>query len=176
MFLYDKTNKGSNREPTVDVWNYLSFSEYSLQLTKIQGQDSPSLKLYYLSLWLSLFQWKTLQVEKTVIVELGESMPWTLKCKCKYWHSFLLHTDWNCFVKSRLPKTPNNCILSSFTSCKMFLECAPGQKMRVRLLSWLLKLFCLPYCLTSFHFFVLCTHSTGWPTGAADFQYLQLTL
>ena len=41
-----------------------------------QGQDSPSLKLYYLSLWLSLFQWKTLLVEKTVIVELGESWPW----------------------------------------------------------------------------------------------------
>ena len=40
------------------------------------GQDSPSLKLCYLSLWLSLFQWKTLLVKKTVIVELGESWPW----------------------------------------------------------------------------------------------------
>ena len=44
------------------------------------GQDSPSLKLYYLSLWLSLFQWKTLLVEKTVVVELGESQPCRLNC------------------------------------------------------------------------------------------------
>ena len=42
------------------------------------GQDSPSLKFYYLSLWLSLLQWKTLLVEKTVKVELGESRPCTL--------------------------------------------------------------------------------------------------
>ena len=42
-----------------------------------QGQDSPSLKLYYVSLWLSLFQWKTLLVEKTEIVELDENS-WVL--------------------------------------------------------------------------------------------------
>ena len=41
----------------------------------MQGQDSPSFKIYYLSLGLSLFQRKTLQVEKTVIVELVESQP-----------------------------------------------------------------------------------------------------
>ena len=34
-----------------------------------QGWDSPMLKLWYLSLWLALFQWKT------VIEELGESQP-----------------------------------------------------------------------------------------------------
>ena len=39
------------------------------------GQDSPRLYLYYLSLWLALYQSKTLLVEKTVIVELGESWP-----------------------------------------------------------------------------------------------------
>ena len=38
-----------------------------------QGQDSPTSKLYSLSLWLGLSQWKTMLVEKTVIVELGES-------------------------------------------------------------------------------------------------------
>ena len=43
--------------------------------SKSLGQDSPSLKLYYLSLWLSLFQWKTLILEKNVMVELGESQP-----------------------------------------------------------------------------------------------------
>ena len=42
----------------------------------VQGQDSPTLKLcYYLSPWLGVFQWKTLLVEKTVIVEVGESQP-----------------------------------------------------------------------------------------------------
>ena len=53
----------------------LYMTEMECNLHKGQGQDSPSLKLYYLSLWLSLFQWKTLLVEKTVIVELGESRP-----------------------------------------------------------------------------------------------------
>ena len=42
-------------------------------------QDSPMLKLCYLSLWLALFRWKTLLVEKTVIVEIGESQPWHTK-------------------------------------------------------------------------------------------------
>ena len=46
-----------------------------LRQANVQGWDSPTLKLYYLSLWQSLFQWKTLLVEKTVIVELGESWP-----------------------------------------------------------------------------------------------------
>ena len=41
----------------------------------VLGRNSPSLKLYYLRLLLWLFQWKTLLVEKTVIVELGESQP-----------------------------------------------------------------------------------------------------
>ena len=40
-----------------------------------QGRDSPTLKLYYLSLLLALSQIKTLLEEKTVIVELGESWP-----------------------------------------------------------------------------------------------------
>ena len=40
-----------------------------------QGRDSPTLKLSYLSLWVALFQGKTLLEEKTVIVELGESWP-----------------------------------------------------------------------------------------------------
>ena len=43
----------------------------------IQGWDSPKLKLDFLCLWLALFQWKTKLVEKTVIVELGESWPWS---------------------------------------------------------------------------------------------------
>ena len=43
---------------------------------KFQGQDSQRLNLYYLPLILALFQSKTLLVEKTVIVELGESRPW----------------------------------------------------------------------------------------------------
>ena len=42
---------------------------------RCQGWDSPTLKLYYLRLQLSLFQWKTMLVDKTVIVELGESQP-----------------------------------------------------------------------------------------------------
>ena len=44
-----------------------------------QGQDSPSLKLFYLSLWLSFFQWKNLLEEKNVIVELGKSQPRNLE-------------------------------------------------------------------------------------------------
>ena len=44
----------------------------------IQGQDSPRLNLYYLSLWLALFQSTILLVEKTVIVELGEFWPRSL--------------------------------------------------------------------------------------------------
>ena len=40
-----------------------------------QGQDSPRSNHYYLSLWLAIFQSKTLLVEKTVIVEHGESQP-----------------------------------------------------------------------------------------------------
>ena len=52
----------------------------------VLGQDSPSLNLYYLSLWLALFQSKILLVEKTVIVELGESWPWcfdpTVRLRC----------------------------------------------------------------------------------------------
>ena len=43
-----------------------------------QGWDSPTIKLYYLSLKLALLQWKTMLVEKTVIVELGESQPWII--------------------------------------------------------------------------------------------------
>ena len=45
---------------------------------KCQGWDSPTLKLYYLIFELGLFQWKTMLVEKTVIVDLGESRPWFL--------------------------------------------------------------------------------------------------
>ena len=41
----------------------------------IQGWYSPSLKLYYLSICLPLFHWKTMLEEKTVIVDLGESLP-----------------------------------------------------------------------------------------------------
>ena len=39
------------------------------------GRDSPSLKLCYLCPWRGVFQWQTLLVEKTVIVEVGESRP-----------------------------------------------------------------------------------------------------
>ena len=39
--------------------------------TQTQGRDSPTLKLSYLSIWLALFQGKTLLEEKTVKVELG---------------------------------------------------------------------------------------------------------
>ena len=42
------------------------------------GWNSPTLKLYYLSFWLALFPWKIMLVEKSVIVELGESRPWIL--------------------------------------------------------------------------------------------------
>ena len=41
----------------------------------VQGQDSTTLKLCYLSLLLATFQEKTLLEEKTVMVELGESWP-----------------------------------------------------------------------------------------------------
>ena len=41
--------------------------------------DSPRSKLYYLCLWLAIFQWKTLLEEKTMIVELGESWPWNFR-------------------------------------------------------------------------------------------------
>ena len=52
------------------------------------GWDSPTLKLNYLSLWLALFPWKTMLVEKTVMVELGESRPWYC------WRFLMGHTFW----------------------------------------------------------------------------------
>ena len=52
-----------------------SSSSYKIHMFKIQGWDSPTLKLCYLSFLLLTFQWKTLLQEKTVIVELGESQP-----------------------------------------------------------------------------------------------------
>ena len=56
-------------------------------VSRLLGTDSPNLKL---SLWLSLFQWKALPVEKTVIVELGESQPcrplFVLVVECLFCH------------------------------------------------------------------------------------------
>ena len=51
-------------------------SYHSLGLS-FQGQDSPTLKLCYLSFQLVTFLLKTLLEEKTMIVELGESQPGT---------------------------------------------------------------------------------------------------
>ena len=51
-----------------------------------QGWDSPTLKLYYHSVWLALFYWKTILVEKTVIVELYESLPWIMTSFVKCSH------------------------------------------------------------------------------------------
>ena len=51
------------------------FVIWSPEKSVVQGQDSLRLNLYYLSLWLAVFQSKTLLVEKTVSVELGESWP-----------------------------------------------------------------------------------------------------
>ena len=56
------------------------------------GLDSPTLKLSYLSLWLALFQGKTLLEEKTVIVELGESWHRVFLCLVKEFS----HTWKNC--------------------------------------------------------------------------------
>ena len=58
------------------------------------GQDSPSLKLYYLSFWLSFFQWKTLLVEKTVIIEHGESQPRATQKICDILKEFRRRPDW----------------------------------------------------------------------------------
>ena len=53
---------------------------------QVLGWDSPLLKLYYLSLWLAIFQWKSQLEEKTVIVELGESQPRWLRISV-LWHN-----------------------------------------------------------------------------------------
>ena len=68
----------------VRLLNGLEFGHHSKSRLKCQifwyfralAWDSPTFKLYYLSPWLGVFQWKTMLVEKTVRVELGESRPW----------------------------------------------------------------------------------------------------
>ena len=59
------------------------------------GQDSPTLKLCYLSPWQGVFQLKTLLVEKPVIVEVGESQPWAIRKSSIMWNVL------NCLVIPR---------------------------------------------------------------------------
>ena len=61
--------------PSHLIWLYAFTLMTKGYATRIQGWDSPTLKLYYLSLQQALFQWKTTLVEKTVKVELSESWP-----------------------------------------------------------------------------------------------------
>ena len=75
--------------PNLDTRHQVTQDCNFKQLPKIyngnQGWDSPTFKLYYLSLKRAFFQWKTMLVEKTVIVELGESRPRTpRKNECEY--------------------------------------------------------------------------------------------
>ena len=79
-FLTNHWSIFTTRDPTLSssLRPYISWTTSPQpNINKLQGQDSPRLNLYYLSAWLALFQSKTLLVEKTVIVELGESWPRT---------------------------------------------------------------------------------------------------
>ena len=64
--------KGSLNVP---IEKFLRLEWYQELTNTVLGQDSPTLKLCYLSFQLVTFLLKTLLEEKTVIVELGESQP-----------------------------------------------------------------------------------------------------
>ena len=61
-------------------WNCLS-----------QRRDAPTLKISYFSLWLAFSQWKTLLVEKTLILEVGESQPSRVYLLIRKWSKNFLH-------------------------------------------------------------------------------------
>jgi hypothetical protein len=76
--------------------------------TNSLGVDSPTLKLCCLNLWLPIFQWNALLVEKTVIVEFGESQCWltvifTIHEKNLVGNSMF---EWNCILAYKKIKLP----------------------------------------------------------------------
>ena len=84
------------------------------------GSRFTNLKLSYLSLWLALFQGKTLLEEKTVIVELGKSWPWgwifshKIRIEERVWFevfwlfvSFILFKGFNGIYRQSPVRTPD---------------------------------------------------------------------